>query len=63
MSRGFSQKEGEDYNFIFSPVAQYNTIYSIVSFVESQGWNLHQMDLKTTFLHGILQEEVYVEKP
>lgn len=60
---GFSQKEGEDYNDIFAPVAQYTTICLIVTLAASQGWTLHQMDVKTAFLHGLLQEEVYVEQP
>ena len=38
-------------------------IRSIVALAASQGWTLHQMDVNTTFLHGMLQEEVYVEKP
>lgn len=61
--RGFSQKEVEDYDFIFAPIACYTTIRSIVALVSSQGWTLHQMDVKTAFLHGILQEEVFFEQP
>lgn len=63
MARGFSQKEGEDYYYIFSLVALYTTIHSIVSLAASQGWTLHQMDVKTDFLHGMLHKEVYVEQP
>ena len=63
MARGFSQKEGEYYDDTFAPVAKYTTIHLIVVLVASQGWTLHQMDVKTTFLHGMLQEEVYVEQP
>lgn len=49
IARGFSQKEGEDYYDIFSPMAQYTTIHSIVSLAANQGWNLHQMDVNITF--------------
>ena len=59
--RGFSQKEGIDYDVIFAPAARYTTIRSIIAFAASQGWNLHQMDVKTAFLHGLIKEEVYVE--
>ena len=45
-ARGFSQKEGVDYDEIFAPVARYTTIRSIIALVASQGWNLHQMDVK-----------------
>ena len=60
---GFSRKEGIDYDVIFSPVARYMTIYLIIALATSQGWNLHQMDVKTMFLHGSIKEEVYVEQP
>ena len=62
-ARGFSQKEGIDYDVIFALVARYTTICSITALVASQGWNLHQMDVKTLFLHGSIKEEVYVEQP
>jgi len=61
MARGFSQKEGEGYEDIFAPVAQNTTICSIFSLATSQGWTLHHMDVKTTFLHVMLHEEVYIE--
>ena len=63
VAQGFSQKEGEDYDDIFAPLAQYITIHSIVSLAVSQGYTLHHMDVKTTFFHGMLEEEVYVEQP
>ena len=58
VARGFSQKEGIDYDDIFAPVAQYTTIRSIIALVAMQGWSLHQMDVKTAFLHGAIKEEV-----
>ena len=63
IDRGFSQKEGIDYDDIFAPVARYTTIRSIIALAATQGWSLHQMDVKTTFLHGAIKEEVYVEQP
>jgi hypothetical protein len=62
VARGFSQKEGEDYDEIFSPVVRYTSIRAIISLVASMGWNLHQMDVKTTFLNGVIVE-VYIEQP
>ena len=56
-------EEGIDYDEIFAPVARYTTIRSIIALPASQGWNLHQMDVKTAFLHGLIKEEVYVEQP
>ena len=63
VARGFSQKEGIDYDDIFAPVARYTTIRSIIALAATQGWSLHQMDVKTAFLHGAIKEEVYVEQP
>ena len=63
VAHGFSQKEGIEYDVIFAPVARYMTIHSIITLATSQGWNLHQMDVKTAFLHGLIKEEVYVEQP
>lgn len=61
MARGFSQKEGEDYNESFAPVARYTSIRSIISLVAS--WELHQMDVKIAFLNGVIEVEVYIEQP
>ena len=63
VARGFSQKEGIDCDDIFAPVVRYTTIRSIIALVDTKGWSLHQMDVKTTFLHGVIKEEVYVEQP
>lgn len=63
VAREFSKKEGIDYDEIFAPVACYTTIWSIVALAVSQRWYLHQMDVKSAFLHGFLKEEVFVEKP
>jgi hypothetical protein len=63
MARGFFQKEGEDYDETFAPVVRYTSIKTIISLATSMGWNLHQMDVKTTFLNGAIEEEVYIEQP
>jgi hypothetical protein len=63
MARGFSQKEGEDYDETFSLVARYTSTGAIISLATSMGWNLHQMDVKTYFSNGEIEEEVYIEQP
>ena len=55
-ARGFSQKEGVDYDETFAPVTQYTSIRSIIAIALAMGWKLHQMDVKTTFLNGIIKE-------
>jgi hypothetical protein len=63
VARGFSQKEGVDYEETFAPVARYTSIRAVMSLVSFMGWRIHQMDVKTTFLNGIIEEEVYIEQP
>jgi hypothetical protein len=63
VARGFSQKEGEDYDETFAPVARYTYIRAIMSLTASMGWSLHQIDVKITFLNGAIEEEVYIKQP
>ena len=61
VARGFSQVEGIDYNETFAPVTRYSSIRSILPVSAQIGWQIHQMDVKTTFLNGEIEEEVYIE--
>jgi hypothetical protein len=63
VARGFSQKEGIDYEETFSPVARYTSIRTIIALAAKMKWKLHQMDVKTTFLNGVIEEEVYIKQP
>ena len=63
MARGFSQKEGIDYEETFSPVAWYTSIRTIMALASMMKWDLQQMDVKTTVLNGVIEEEVYIEQP
>jgi hypothetical protein len=63
VARVFSQKEGIDYEETFDPVAKYTSIKTIIALAAKMKWKLHQMDVKTTFLNGVIEEEVYIEKP
>ena len=60
---GFSQKEGIDYEETFAPVARYTSIISVLSLDAVMKWKINQMDVKTAFLNGVVEEEVYVEQP
>jgi hypothetical protein len=62
-TRGFSQKEGIDYEETFAPMARYTSIRTIIDLATNMKWKLHQMDVKTAFLNGVIEEEVYIEKP
>jgi hypothetical protein len=63
VAKGFSQVEGIDYNETFSPVAKMNSICLVLSLATSHKWEVHQMDVKSSFLHGDLKEEIYMEQP
>jgi hypothetical protein len=52
-----------DYEDTFSPVVRYTSIGTIISLASVMGWRLHQMDVKTVFLNGLIEEQVYIEKP
>ena len=62
VAKGFSQKEGIDYDETFASVARYISIKTIIAIASAMGWKLHQMDVKTTFLNGVIEEEVYIEQ-
>ena len=59
----YAHTYGVDYSDTFSPVARLASIRLIISIVASQHWLLHQLDIKNAFLHGDLQEEVYMAQP
>ena len=60
VARGFSQKEGVDYEETFSPLERYTSIRAIMVLASMMKWDLNQMDVKTTFLNGVIEEEVYI---
>jgi hypothetical protein len=62
VAHGFSQREGIDYEETFAPVAKYTSIRTIIALAAKMKWKLHQMDVKTSFLNGIIEEEVYIEQ-
>jgi hypothetical protein len=63
VAKGYTQKEGEDFFDTYSPIARMTTIRVLLSLVASYGLLVHQMDIKTTFLNGELDEEIYMEQP
>jgi hypothetical protein len=63
VARGFSQKEGIDYEETFALLARYTSIRTIIALAAKMKWKLHQMDVKTTFLNGVIKQVVYIEKP
>ncbi|VVA34075.1 PREDICTED: Retrovirus-related Pol poly from transposon, partial [Prunus dulcis] len=54
---------GVDYQETFAPVAKINTVRILISLAANLDWPLHQFDVKNAFLHGDLEEEVYMDPP
>ncbi|XP_011010893.1 PREDICTED: uncharacterized protein LOC105115645 [Populus euphratica] len=63
VAQDFSQVPGLDFGDTFSPVVRPTTVRLILSLAIASGWRLHQLDVNNAFLHGFLNEEVYMEQP
>lgn len=61
--RGNLQIEGEDFNKTFAPVVKMTTVRALLRIVADKKWEVHQMDVHNVFLHGDLEEEVYMTFP
>ena len=63
VAKGYRQQEGVDYNEVFAPVSKYATFRSLCSVVAANDMEMHQIDIKTAFLQGDLEEDVYICQP
>ena len=63
MVQGYNQEEGIDYDETFTPMARMEAIRMLIAFAAHIEFKLYQMDVKSAFLNGFLQEEVFVKQP
>jgi len=63
VAKGYAQTYGIEYEETYSLITKMTTVRLIIAMAATKGWSLHQMDVKNVFLHGDLQDEMYMEQP
>lgn len=63
VAKGYVQQHGIDFEEVFAPVARIETVRLLLALAAQEGWQVHHMDVKSAFLNGDLEEEVYVSQP
>ena len=58
--KGYAQEEGIDYGETFSPIARMEGVRTLLAYATYKGFKVYQMDIKSAFFNGILEEEVYI---
>ena len=61
VAKGYSQREGIDYKEIFFSIVKHSSICILLALVISKNLELEQLDVKTAFLHGDLEEQIYIQ--
>lgn len=61
--KGYAHEEGLDYGETFAPVARVEGVIILLAYAPYRKFKVYQMDVKSTFLNGVLEEEVYIEQP
>jgi hypothetical protein len=60
---GYVQQQGVDFDEVFAPVARLESVQLLLAYTAGQGWLIRYMDVKSAFLNGKLQEEVFITQP
>ena len=63
VAKGFTQVQGIDYDETFSPVVRFESLRLLLVLAMLEDWEIYQMDVKSVFLNGLLEEEIFMEQP
>ena len=63
VAKGFTQIAGIDYEETFAPVARLDSLRLLLSLAATYDWEIHQIDIKSAYLNGLLNKEIYMEQP
>lgn len=63
MIKGCAQKKGFDYTETYAPIAHISTIRTLFAIINNEGLFSRQLDVKNAFLHGKIEEDIYMKKP
>src|SRR5713101_8023593 len=63
VAKGFTQIFRLDYDETFSPLARFESLQLLLALAVLEDWEIHQMDMKSVFLNGLLDEEIYMKQP
>ncbi|GLT87811.1 hypothetical protein SLE2022_058710 [Rubroshorea leprosula] len=63
VAKGYKQEFGIDYQEVFAPVARMDTIRLVIALAAQNSWSIYQLDVKSAFFHGNLQEQVFIDQP
>lgn len=63
VAKGYVQKKGVDFDEVFAPVTRIEMIRFLLALAAKGNWEVHHLDVKTAFLNGELEEEVFVKQP
>lgn len=63
VAKGFMQREGIDFNEVYAPTSRMCTMRTLLALAVANGWHIRHLDVKTAFLHGVLEETIYMHQP